>query len=130
MSAVRPWPPCWQIDLQSDKALVTIGSMLTLTRPPGPTGLPVVGVVPQIVRDPYGAFVEIAREYGDVASVPIPGMDLVLVSHPDHVKHITNTNHAAYPKPELLRDIMFREAPRFHGMANGEDWRRVRKMLN
>lgn len=99
-------------------------------RPPGPRGLPVVGVAPQIARDPYGSFQRIAREYGDVATVPVPAMRLVLVSHPDHVKRITNTNHAAYPKPELFRDILFRDAPRFHGMANGEEWKRVRKMLN
>lgn len=57
-------------------------------------------------------------------------MDLVLVSHPDHVKHVMNTNHAAYPKPALFRDILFRDAPRFHGMANGDEWRAVRRMLN
>jgi cytochrome P450 len=99
-------------------------------RPPGPRGLPLVGVVPAIVRDPYGSFQRIAQEHGDVARVPIPGMPFVLVSHPDHVKHVMNTNHAAYPKPELFRDIFFRDAPRFHGMANGEEWRKVRRMLN
>jgi cytochrome P450 len=99
-------------------------------RPPGPRGLPLLGVAPAIARDPYGAFERIAREFGDVATVPVPGMRLVLVSHPDHVRHITNTNHAAYPKPELLRDILFREPPTFHGMANGEEWKRVRRMLN
>lgn len=98
--------------------------------PPGPRGLPVIGVAPAIARDPYRSFERIARKYGDVARVPVPGMDLVLVSHPDHVRHITNTYHAIYPKPELFRDVLFREAPRFHGMANGEEWRRVRRMLN
>jgi cytochrome P450 len=86
-------------------------------------------VAPAIARDPYRSFQRIAREYGDVVSVPVPGMDLVLVSHPDHVKHVMNTNHATYPKPPLFRDVLWREAPRFHGMANGEDWRAVRKML-
>lgn len=104
--------------------------MPTALAPPGPRGLPLVGVVPAIARDPYGAFQRIAREYGDVASVPIPGMPLVLVSHPDHVRHITNTNHAAYPKPELFRDVFFREGETFHGMANGPAWKRVRRMLN
>lgn len=98
--------------------------------PPGPRGVPGLGVIPQLARDPYGSLQRIAHEYGDVATVPIPGMRMVLISHPDYVKHITNTNHAMYPKPELFRDILFREPPRFHGMANGEEWRRVRRMLN
>lgn len=87
-------------------------------------------MAPAIARDPYGVWQRIAREYGDVASVPVPGMPLVLVSHPDHVRHVTNTNHAAYPKPEMFRDIFFREGPTFHGMANGDEWKRVRRMLN
>jgi cytochrome P450 len=103
---------------------------MSLPTPPGPKGLPLVGVVPRIARDPYRSFQAIAREHGDVVSVPIPGMPLVLVSHPDHVRHITNRRHAAYPKPELFRDAFFRDAPRFHGMANGEEWKRVRRMLN
>lgn len=98
--------------------------------PPGPKGLPLLGVAPQIARDPYGSFQRIAREYGDVVSIPIPGMPTVLVSHPDHVRHITNTRHAVYPKPEMFRDTFFRDAPRFHGMENGEAWKRVRRMLN
>ncbi|WP_284690348.1 cytochrome P450 [Paraconexibacter algicola] len=106
------------------------GSSLSRRPVPGPRGIPGLGVVPQIVRDPYGSFERIAREYGDVARVPIPGMPFVLVSHPDHVKHITNTRHKDYPKPELFRDILFRDAPRFHGMANGDEWKRVRRVLN
>ncbi|HYF26983.1 MAG TPA: cytochrome P450 [Baekduia sp.] len=98
--------------------------------PPGPAGLPLVGVAPQIARDPYGGFQRLARQHGDVVSVPVPGMRLVLVSHPDYVRHITNTHQARYPKPELFRDALWREGPRFHGMANGEEWRRVRRMLN
>lgn len=99
-------------------------------RPPGPRGVPLLGMVPAIARDPYGVWQRIAREHGDVASVPVPGMPLVLVSHPDHVRHVMNTRHAAYPKPAMFRDIFFREGETFHGMANGTAWKRVRRMLN
>lgn len=104
--------------------------MATAPRPPRARAFPIVGLLPSFVRDPYATFERAAREHGDVVALPIPGLPLVLVSHPDHVKHITNTAHASYPKPGLLSDVMFSEPPRFHGMANGEDWRRVRKMLN
>jgi cytochrome P450 len=98
--------------------------------PPRAKGLPLVGVSAQILRDPFGSFQQFARERGDIVELPVPGMKFVLVSHPDYVKHITNTNHATYPKPNLFSDIWFREPPRFHGMANGAEWRRVRRMLN
>jgi cytochrome P450 len=105
-------------------------TVVTTSSPPGPRGLPGLGVAPEIARDPYGSFQRWAREYGDVATIPVPGMRLVLVSHPDYVKHVTNTRQADYPKPPLFEDIIFRNGPRFHGMANGEEWRRVRKTLN
>jgi enediyne biosynthesis protein E7 len=99
-------------------------------RPPGPRGIPLLGVAGSIVRDPYRSLQRIAQKYGDVASVPIPGMNLVLVSHPDHVRHVTSTRQSIYVKPPLFEDVLFREPPRFHGMANGEEWRSVRRMLN
>lgn len=99
-------------------------------RPPGPRGLPLLGVAPGLARDPYRSLERIARRYGDVARVPLPGMNLILVSHPEHVRHVMNTNHANYAKPRLTRDTLFREPPRFHGMADGEEWRSVRRMLN
>ena len=96
--------------------------------PPGPRGLPVIGVAPQLVRDPYGTLDSIAHEYGDVAAVPVPGIRLVLVSHPDDVKRIM-TDVTGYPLPPMMTDVLFREPPRFHAMANGEEWRQVRRAL-
>lgn len=99
-------------------------------RPPGPRGLPGLGVAPSVARDPYRSFERIARTYGDVASVPLPGMPLVLVSHPDFVKHVMNSNHRNYVKPAMTRDVLFSKPPRFHAMTEGEEWRAVRRPLN
>jgi cytochrome P450 len=63
-----------------------------------------------------------------VASVRVPGVRLVLVSHPDEVKRIL-TDVSGYPLPPMMTDVLFREAPRFHAMANGEEWRQVRRAL-
>lgn len=92
--------------------------------------MPGIGVAHQIARDPYRSFQRIAREYGDIVLVPAPGPPLILVSHPDHVNHVMTRNAARYGKPSMTRDVIFREPPRFHGMADGEEWRSVRRMLN
>ena len=102
----------------------------TVPTVPGPRGLPIIGAAPSVARDPYGSLAAIARQYGDVASVPLPGLRLVLINHPDHVRHVMTTRASIYPKPALFRDVLFREPPRFHGMANGDEWRRVRRLLN
>jgi cytochrome P450 len=99
-------------------------------RPPGPRGIALLGVASAILRDPFGSWQKIARQFGDVASLPFPGMNLVLVNHPDHVKHVFNSRHSIYPKPPMFEDVLFREPPRFHGMANGREWSSVRQMLN
>ena len=49
---------------------MTIASSAALPRgstPPGPSGLPLVGVLPKIWRDPLGFFSKVAAEYGGVA---------------------------------------------------------------
>jgi cytochrome P450 len=99
----------------------------TLKRPPGPKGLPVLGVATQLARDPYGTLDRIHKEYGDVASVPLPGMNMILASNLDHVKHLL-AKHPDLPLP--MTDTMFRgEGPRFHGGANGTEWKRVKDAL-
>ncbi|HET7736361.1 MAG TPA: cytochrome P450 [Nocardioidaceae bacterium] len=109
---------------------MSITAVRVAHRPPGPRGVPGLGVAGRLVRDPYRSLQRIAQVYGDVAAVPLPGMDLVLVSHPDHVRHVMNTRQDVYPKPPLFENLLFDEGPRFHGMANGEDWRKVRRMLS
>jgi cytochrome P450 len=53
-------------------------------------------------------------------------MNLVLVSHPDHVRHVL----LKHPDlPSSMTDVIFSESPRFHAMANGEEWKRVKKAL-
>lgn len=89
--------------------------------------MPALGVPLQLLRDPYATLDRIARTYGDVASVPAPGMNLILVSHIDDVKH-TLLKHPDLPL--AMTDTMFRgEGPRFHGGANGIEWKRVKDAL-
>ncbi|MEV6768756.1 cytochrome P450, partial [Nocardia sp. NPDC051030] len=57
-------------------------------RLPGPRGLPVVGVVPQYMRDPFSYVREGARKYGDIFRVPMPLWDLVVITHPDLVVEV------------------------------------------
>ncbi|MCF8534473.1 MAG: cytochrome P450 [Reyranella sp.] len=86
-----------------------------------------LGVAPQLFRDPYGTFDRIAREHGDVATVPVLGMNIILVSDLDDVKH-TLLKHPDLPL--AMTDTMFRgEGPRFHGGANGAEWKRVKDAL-
>ena len=82
-----------------------------MTLPPGPRR-PVVSFV-GFARDPLGFLLRVAEEYGDVAAMPQgprPAQRwFVLVSHPDHVRHVLQANSDNYRKAftyEPLRRVL------------------------
>lgn len=97
--------------------------------PPGPRGLPGLGVVPHLARDLYGYLPSLARSYGDVARVPVPGIMVISITHPDHVKHVMTQHLDSYPKADQIRNI-FGDDPPTHAMLQGDEWKRVRSLLN
>ncbi|MBI3228105.1 MAG: cytochrome P450 [Mycolicibacterium cosmeticum] len=100
-------------------------------RPPGPSlarlGMIVAGELP----DPtYTLLPEIARRYGDVADIPVPGRTtMTLVSHPDHVDHVMTRHHSRYRKHESIRELFFDQPPPLPLLV-GEEWKRTRRALN
>lgn len=82
--------------------------MLTLRqgtdkRLPGPKGLPVLGVSPSLMRDPFNYLVQCQRRYGDIFRVPVPIWDLVIVAHPDLVKEVFHDRGEQWGSPDLFR---------------------------
>ncbi|NMN94271.1 cytochrome P450 [Antrihabitans stalactiti] len=67
-----------------------------LTFPPGPTGYPIIGVLPQFQADPFTFLRQSAATYGDVFRVPMPLVDMVCVNHPDHVAQIMGDTSGGY----------------------------------
>lgn len=65
-------------------------------RPPGPPGRPFVGVLPELKTDPFGYLHQLADVYGDVFRLPLPLYDVVIVNHPDHVRHIMKHRNGEY----------------------------------
>ena len=49
-------------------------------------------------RNPLGSFTELARTYGDVASVKLGPVRIVLLSHPDHIRDVLVTRAAEFSK--------------------------------
>ena len=56
--------------------------------PPGPTGWPLLGYLPQLVRrgDEYRTFTELARTHGDVFSLNLCGQLMVVLNSYEAVK--------------------------------------------
>lgn len=65
---------------------------------PGPRGFPLIGVLPQVRRDPLNFFVQVAREYGDVVRLAVGPERLLMVNRPEYIEHILQTNFRNYRK--------------------------------
>lgn len=96
--------------------------------PPGPSGLPLVGVFPAARKDPLRFFLESARRYGDIVSMRFGVRRVYLLSHPDHVKHVLQDNHRAYCKSPPAARVR----PLFGDSLTTIDndrWRRQRQLM-
>ena len=71
-------------------------------RPPGPRGLPLVGSVRDLRRDPLAFLQMLSREYGDVASFRIGSRSVYQFTHPDHVRDILVTHNRCFHKTGLV----------------------------
>lgn len=97
-------------------------------RLPGPRGLPLLGVIPQIARH---GMPEILRrsfeQYGDVLSLPVGGRQWILFAHPDHVRHALVEARDKYVKGPTYDDWRV-----FAGLglvsSEGDFWKRQRRL--
>ncbi|MEM7347487.1 MAG: cytochrome P450, partial [Chloroflexota bacterium] len=77
-------------------------STIKSSRPPGPKGMPVLGVLPQIFSNPLNTFMENAREYGDIVALPALHRVVYLLNHPDYIAHVLVNNSQNYRKGRAL----------------------------
>ncbi|WP_419402902.1 cytochrome P450 [Mycobacteroides abscessus] len=64
--------------------------------PPGPIGLPVLGSVIPMARDPFKFFADCAAKYGDIYRVPLPIHPLIMANHPDMTSYYMEDTNAKY----------------------------------
>lgn len=102
----------------------------TRRRPPVEPGLPIIGVASQLLRDPYRFLAESAGRHGDVVRLKVPGLRLVLVNHPEHVAHVFSRHADRYGKGRMNTKMADGSSYLGLPLADGEPWRRVRRLLN
>lgn len=94
--------------------------------PPGPRGYPLVGILPQMRRDPLGFLTDASRRYGEVVSLKMGPVQAYLLWHPDHIQHVLQDQHRRYRKSRFVERV---KPFLGEGLATseGETWKAQRR---
>jgi cytochrome P450 len=69
--------------------------------PPGPRGVPFLGMLPAVRRSPTTVFLDAARRYGEVVYFKIGPRHGYLVTNPADIRHVLQDNARNYKKSPL-----------------------------
>src|SRR5437660_845113 len=99
------------------------------TRPPGPKGSPIMGVMREFDRDSLGFIERTREEYGDIVWMRFLYVPALFLYHPDEVEYVLVTNAKNFIKSMSLRSNFFQ---RLVGKglltSQGEEWKRQRRL--
>lgn len=97
-------------------------------RAPGPRGRPLVGVLPEIRRDPLGFLARTHAAYGDVAAYRLGPIRSHLVAHPDGVRHVLQEHVKNYTKDHVSYGMVRWVVGDGLLTSQGETWLRQRRL--
>jgi cytochrome P450 len=95
---------------------------------PGPKGRPLVGMLPEMIRDMLGLFTDLNRQYGGIVQFKLLNKPYLLVTSPEYVKHILQKEHHNYIRGrsvETGRVLLGDGLP----LIDGDVWLRERRLL-
>jgi enediyne biosynthesis protein E7 len=95
---------------------------------PGPRGLPLLGVLPQLIRDPLATCMDSQRRYGGVVRLPVLRGSVYVVTEPALVEQVLVTRNANHWKGRLFRraDFLFGNGL---VLSDGPNWQRQRRIM-
>ncbi|MEZ4771736.1 MAG: cytochrome P450 [Bacteroidia bacterium] len=94
----------------------------------GPSGLPFIGILPGLIKNPFKFLVEVGQKYQGIVRLPILGIQLYLVTAAEDVRQILATNQRNYWKGPMLGRAKFLLG---NGLATneGHSWRNQRRLM-
>jgi cytochrome P450 len=97
--------------------------------PPGPKGLPFLGIALELRKDPLSMLRRLAREYGDIVAFQAMGLPRVLLNRPDYVQQMLVMDHAKLHKSSLTKQAVGPLLGQGLLINEGDFWRRQRRMM-
>ena len=97
--------------------------------PPGPRGHFLLGSLREVQREPLKLLHDGFREHGDVVGFRFAGTRAILLSHPDHIRHVLHDNHRNYDKNNVDYAMLRRLLGNGLLTSDGAFWRRQRRLM-
>src|SRR5580765_7108738 len=72
------------------------------SKPPGPKGRLLVGVLPEFRKDAAGFLEKMARQYGDVVYIPLARQHIYYLGHPEAIRDVLVTHQFKFKKSRML----------------------------
>ncbi|WP_111510840.1 cytochrome P450 [Mycobacterium kyogaense] len=107
---------------------MTLSSVRQSTKPPATAGIPLVGTVAQLMRDPLG-FMKGMDTVAPVVRVRLGARDVYFVNHPDLIKEVLVTREGEFSKAGMGKERLDPLAGDGLSQIEGPEWSRARKMM-
>ena len=98
-------------------------------RLPGPKGLPVLGVAPMMIKDSAGMLYRLHKSYGDLVSLPMPGIKGVLVADPQLIQKVLLQSEKSFHKGKIYQRLAITFGSGLVS-SQGKLWRQHRRVLD
>lgn len=72
---------------------------------PGPKGLPILGSLTALTREPVPFFLNVSREYGALIPIKLGLSTAILLNSPDVLEHVLQRNYQNYRKTRLVAKL-------------------------
>lgn len=112
------------------ESMTPSGSFATaVRRMPKTSNLPLIGSLPQLLRDPFG-FVAQAREtHGDIYRLNLGLINVVVLNQPHHAQYVLRDNAANYSKSGPMWNAVRGMLGNGLVVSEGDFWLRQRRMM-
>ncbi len=97
--------------------------------PPGPKGLPLLGMALELRKDPLATLQHLTREYGEIVAFSAAGLQRVLLSRPEYIQQLLVLDHAKFHKSKLTKLVVGPLLGQGLLISEGDFWRRQRRMM-
>lgn len=94
---------------------------------PHEKGLPLVGLLPEFRKDTFAMDRRLVERHGDICSYKLGPNKIVLLSHPEYIRHVLQENYTNYKKDYFYDDLKI-ALGRGLVTSEGSFWRRQRKL--